>query len=102
VNPGIGKGRVARHMVLMSVTVDDGVNWQPNPAGCGDGDRWVDDHRLGGAGDQQRVSRRVRAARLTGEQGDGISKLPNALMMPRKRSLGRRGAARSTCGCSRR
>ena len=67
VNPGIGKGRVARHMVLMSVTVDDGVNWQPDPTGCGDGDRWVDDHRLGGAGDQQRVPRRVRAVRLTGD-----------------------------------
>jgi len=56
VNPGIGKGRVARHMVLMSVTVDDGVNWQPDPTGCGDGDRRVDDHCLGGAGDQQRVA----------------------------------------------
>ncbi len=31
---------------------------------------------------------------LTGEQEDGISKLPNASMMPRKRSLCRKGAAR--------
>jgi len=75
VHPGIGKGRVARHMVFMSVAVDDCVDRQPDPAGCGDGDRWVDDHRLGGAGDQQRVPRRVRAVRLTGEQGDGFSEL---------------------------
>jgi len=56
VNPGIGKGRVARHMVLMGVAVDDCVDRQPDPARCGDGDRRVNDHRLGGAGDQQRVA----------------------------------------------
>jgi hypothetical protein len=39
-------------VVLMSVTVDDGVDRQPDPTGCGDGDRWVDDHCLGGAADQ--------------------------------------------------
>lgn len=75
VNPGIGKGRVARHVVLVGVAVDDRVNRQPDPAGCGDGDRRVDDHRFGGASDQQRVARWVGAVRLAGEQGDGFSEL---------------------------
>jgi len=83
------------------VAVDDRVDRQPDPAGCGDGDRWVDDHRLGGGADQQRVPRRVRAVRLTGEEGDGSSELFDALMMPRKPvrvSLRVLRALRSTCG----
>ena len=56
VNSSLGKGRVARHVVLMGVAIDDRVDRQPDPAGCGHRDRRVDDHGLGVTRDEKRVA----------------------------------------------
>ena len=47
VDPGIREGRVSRHVVLVGMAVDDGVNRKPDPAGCGHRYRRVDDDGLG-------------------------------------------------------
>src|SRR5690606_17931170 len=62
VDAGIGEEPVARHVVLVAVRVDDGVDRHRRSAAGDDGDRRVDDDRLAGAAHEQRIDGRVLAA----------------------------------------
>src|SRR5438046_1016960 len=61
VHPSVGEEAVPRHVVLVAVAVDDGVDRNRGATLGYHGHRRVDDHRLGLAPHQQAVARRVGA-----------------------------------------
>src|SRR5262249_2631394 len=67
---GGGIEMVARHVILVTVAVEDMVGWRRTAGTCHQGERGVDDHRLLASGHEQRAALRILSAEPAAEERD--------------------------------
>ena len=72
---GSSEQAVAGHVVFVGVRVDHRVDGHRGTAAGDNGDRWVDDDRLGRPADEERVARRVAPEVIANEDADMRSEL---------------------------